>query len=338
MMTESLPRLIRYVIVGRLNRYFILPISGPPQIDVLGGNLPYAAVGVNIWGETAGLVASIDKHFPSIWLEKLQSIGMDISGLQIAPIPVDLRRFIAQSDAKTTSSQNAVQHFAERQLPFPSELLGYQANSFDATNPKAQSIQISDIPDAYLDASAVHICPIDIQSQLTLPSLFRQGQATTITLSSHPAYMSPTYWEQIPGLLSEMTAFITSEAEIRSLFQGRKTDLWEMAEVLANYGTDYILIRTNTQGVYLFDRHKNRSWVVPNYEASTVDTTGAEDAFAGGFLAGYRQYYDPLEATLMGNIAVSLAVEGSGAFYALNAMPGLAELRMEALRGLVQAR
>lgn len=337
MILESFPGIIRYVIVGRLNRDTILPIAGPPQIDVLGGNLPYAAIGLRLWGETAGLVACIDQDYPSAWLESLQSIGMDISGIQISPEPMDLRRFLAHGDAKTTHYQNPVQHFADRKLPFPSALLGYQANSSSTPSPSIESLQISDIPDAYLDASAVHICPIDIQSQMTLPSLFRQGQATTITLSAHPAYMSPTFWEQIPGLLSEMTAFITSEADIRSLFQGRRTDLWEMAEVLANYGTEFILIRTDTQGVYLFDRNRGRRWVVPNYEANAVDPTGADDAFAGGFLAGYRRFYDPLEATLMGNIATSLVVEGRGVLYALDAMPGLSELRLEALRALVQA-
>jgi sugar/nucleoside kinase (ribokinase family) len=337
MTLASLPGLIRFAIVGQLNRDIILPITGPPQIDVLGGNLPYAAVGLKLWDETAGLVANVDKDFPSAWLERLRSIGMDVSGIQVSPDPIDMRRFMAHSDPKTTHFQNPVQHFADRKLPFPSVLLGYQANSTGISHPPTASIQISDIPEAYLDASAVHICPIDLQSQMTLPSLFRQGQATTITLCSHPGYMSPTSWEQIPGLLSEMTAFITSEAEIRNLFQGRRTDLWEMAEVLANFGTDFVLIRTNTQGVYLFDRNQGRRWIVPNYEANPVDPTGADDAFAGGFLAGYRKYYDPLEATIMGNIAASLVVEGSGAFYALEAMPGLPELRMEALKTLVQA-
>ena len=336
MTPDSPPGLIRFVIVGQLNRDFILPIVGPPQIDVLGGNLPYAAIGLKLWGETAGLVGNIDKNFPLAWLERLRSMGMDVSGIHIWPDPIDLRRFLAHSATRTTYRQNPVQHFADRKLTFPSALLGYQLNSAGSIDPSTASIQISAIPEAYLDASAVHICPTDLKSQMTLPSLFRQGQATTITLSAHPEYMSPTYWEQIPGLLSEMTAFITTEGEIRSLFQGRQTDLWAMAEVLANYGTDFILIRTNTQGVYLYDRNNRRRWVVPNYEANQIDPTGASDAFAGGFLAGYRRFYDPLEATLMGNIAVSFVVEGSGAFYALDAMPGLPELRMEALRALVQ--
>jgi sugar/nucleoside kinase (ribokinase family) len=67
-----------------------------------------------------------------------------------------------------------------------------------------------------------------------------------------------------------------------------------------------------------------------------VDPTGKSDAFAGGFLAGYREHYDPLEAALKGAIAASLVVEGSGVFYAKDAMPGLMNARLYALRSLAR--
>ncbi len=63
-----------------------------------------------------------------------------------------------------------------------------------------------------------------------------------------------------------------------------------------------------------------------------VDPSGAGDCILWGFLAGYRNTYDPLEATLIGNITASLVVEGSGPFYALDALPGLAQARLEAIR------
>ena len=58
-------------------------------------------------------------------------------------------------------------------------------------------------------------------------------------------------------------------------------------------------------------------------------------SFAGAFLKGYREHYDPLEATIMGSITAALVSEGSGVFYALDVMPGLIEARKEALRELV---
>ena len=63
--------------------------------------------------------------------------------------------------------------------------------------------------------------------------------------------------------------------------------------------------------------------------------TGAGDAFCGGFLAGYRKTYEPLEAALYGNVSASLNVEGSGAFYPLDVLPGLAQARLEVLRAMV---
>jgi sugar/nucleoside kinase (ribokinase family) len=252
---------------------------------------------------------------------------------------MDTRRFLAHADAVTTHHDNPVQHFADRGLIFPPALLGYQAktaNISSRTTPLRQSIQISDIPETYLEASAVHICPIDYLSHLILPSVFRQGQATTITLSPAPGYMSPSFWEEIPGLFSDITALIVSESDLRNLFQGRSTDLWGMAEATGGFGPEFVLIRTANAGYFVYDRVSHQRWVVPEYTVTVVDPTGLMDAFAAGFLTGYREYYDPLEAALRGAIGASLVVEGSGVFYARGAMPGLVAARLDALRDLVR--
>ena len=339
MSSGSSSKLQRFVIAGCLKRDYILPISGPAQIDILGGNLPYAAVGLNLWGKTAGLLARVGKDFPLDDLDRLGTMGFNLSGIKVLSQPVDSRRFIAHIDPGTTHYRNPVQHFADRGLRFPPELLGYRSKVFNhssRTNPLPVTIQISDIPEDYLYASAVHICPIDYLSHLLLPSVFRQGQASNITLSSTPGYMDPSFWEEIPGLLSEITAFITTEGEIRNLFLGRQTDLWEMANGLGEFGPEYVIIHTNNLGYYLYDRHRDMRWTVPDYQSRIVDPTGADDAFAGGFLAGYREFYDPLEAAVMGSIAASIVVEGSGVYYAADTMPELIKARQLALKELVR--
>jgi len=339
-MTPGLPdNILTFVLAGCLNRDTILPVSGPPQIDILGGNLAYAAVGLNIWGGKAGLLARVGEGYPIDWLDQFNAQGFDLSGIKKLSEPVDVRRFMAYADPTTVDYQNPIQHFTDRGLACPPSLLGYRSNipgSSTQTSPLKQSIQISDIPEAYLEASAVHICPIDYLSHITLPSAFKQGLATTITLSPNPGIMSPSFWEEIPGMISDITALITTEDEVKSLFQGRRTDLWEMAEVLAGFGPEFILIKTTAWGYFLYDRISRARHVVPDYQTTVVDPTGALDAFAGGFLAGYRAHYDPLEASLMGCISVSLVVEGSGAFYALDALPQLIDARLESLRGFVR--
>lgn len=339
-MSSDLPKSwFRFVIAGCLHRDYILPISGSPQIDVLGGSLAYAAIGMHLWGGDAGLVARVGENFPMEELDRFQSLGFDLTGIKVLPGSMDLRRFLVHVDETTTHYGNPVQHFADRGLPFPPGLMGYrqkQPQIDSHTTPLKQSIQLSDVPEAYLDATAVHICPIDYLSHLILPSIFKGGQAATITLSPAPGYMAPSFWEEIPGLLSDLTAFITEERDLRHLFQGRETDLWEMAEVLGTYGPEYVLIRTNSMGCYLYDRVSGKRWVIPDYRTTVADPTGGTDAFGGAFLVGYQQDYDPVEAAVMGSIAASMVVEGSGVFYALGAMPGLITARRDALRDLVR--
>lgn len=147
--------------------------------------------------------------------------------------------------------------------------------------------------------------------------------------------MHPALWERIPSLIRDLTAFLVAEDDLRRLFQGRSTDLWEMAEGIAAYGCDFVVVKRGEVGQYLYDRVSQKRWTIPAYPARVVDPTGAGDAFCGGFLAGYRQTYDPLEAVLFGNISASLVIEGSGPFYALDALPGLARARLDVLRDAV---
>ncbi|HSO27281.1 MAG TPA: carbohydrate kinase family protein, partial [Anaerolineales bacterium] len=131
-------------------------------------------------------------------------------------------------------------------------------------------------------------------------------------------------------------AFFPSEEEIRSLFEGRSRDLWEMAEALAAYGVEFVVIKRGESGQLLYDAVSKTRWEVPSYPARLVNPTGAGDALCGGFLAGYRRTYDPLEAVLCGNISASLVVEGHTPNYALECLPGLPEARLEALRQSVR--
>jgi sugar/nucleoside kinase (ribokinase family) len=330
---------LRFVLAGCLNRDTILPISGQPQVDVFGGNLAYAAIGLTTWGSQAGLLARVGQDYPQEWLERLAALGFDLGGIKRLSTFIDARRFMVHEDSVTTHHQNPLQYFAERGLSLPKNMLGYQPLipfSDSRTTSQPVSLQISDIPEPYLDAAAVHICPIDYLSHVILPSVYRQQQASTITLASYHGYMDPAFWEELPSLLSELTAFITPEEEIRNLFLGRQTDLWEMAKILAGFGPEYILIQTQTQGYYFFDQVNGERWVIPQYPSNVVDPTGGRDAFAGGFLAGYRSDYNPVEAAVKGSVAASVVVEGSGVFYGLDVMPGLIEARKLALLERVQ--
>lgn len=326
----------RFVIAGLLQREYLLPPVGHPLLDAPGGNLLYAAGGLRAWETEIGLLGRVGEDYPLQWRREIEARGFDIRGLKILPGSLDLRSFRAYSDAFEQSRSNPVSHFARRGLNFPKTLLGYQPPD-SKVNPRQlhpHAPTVGDIPEGYLDVSAVHLCPMDFTSQGQLLSAFKAGLATTVTLDPEPVYMNPDFLKDLRELLNGLTAFLPSQDELQALFWGRTNDLWEMAEALGAYGCELVVIKRGGQGQWLYDAMGKHRWEIPAYSSRMADPTGAGDAFSGGFLAGYRKTYDPLEAALHGNVSASLKVEGSGAFYPLEVMPGLAQARLEALRDM----
>jgi sugar/nucleoside kinase (ribokinase family) len=330
---------LRYIIAGNLRRdYRVLP-GARLALDIPGGSALSAAAGLRVWEKGVGLLARVGSDYPRDWLRRMASRGLDVRGVQVVSAPQEDRGFSAYDAQAEIRTENPVGLFAELGVPFPKELLGYSApipglDSRTALSPLA--VRAAEIPADYLDAAAAHICPMDFLAQQLLPPVFRQGHITTITLDPSPGYMSSVFWGEIPAILNGLSAFITSEEKLRSLFAGKTTELWEMAETLSHFGTELIVIRRGAAGQLLYDGARRIRWAIPAYPTRVVDPTGARDAFAGGFLAGWRNSYDPLRAVMQGNISASLVIESSDAFYAMDCMPGLAEARLAVLESQVR--
>ena len=330
---------LRFIIAGQLRRNFILNHQGKAFLDIPGGSLLHAATGLSIWENGVGLIARVGENFPQEWLALTARQGFDTRGIRILTEEIDHRFFAAYADPDTPSTDNPVAHFARLGMPFPKALLGYTppGPQLDSRlRPGLLTIRQNDFPADYLDATAAHLCPMDFLSHTLLPSMLRQGHINTITLDPGANYMNPVFWDDMPVLMSGLTALISSETKINALFQGRSTDLWEMAEALARCGSDIIVIKRGSQGQYVYNHAARARWIVPMYPVQIANPTGAGDAFCGGFLAGYRASYDPLYAALTGNISASMVLEGIHPFYALDALPGLAKARLEALRDRVR--
>lgn len=328
-----------FIVAGLLRREYLLPPVGHPLLDTPGGNLLYAAGGLRVWETEIGLLGRVGEDYPFQWRRDFEARGFDTQGLKILPNSLDLRSFRAYSENFDLILNNPVSHFARREMNFPKALLGYQPPSEDKKDPRQphpHAPTVGDIPKEYLEASAAHICAMDFTSQGQLLATFKAGLSTTVTLDPSPAYMVPSFLRDLRELLNGLTAFLPSQEELQSLFWGKTNDFWEMAEALGSYGCEFIVIKSGGLGQYLYDAVEKHRWEIPAYPSRMADPTGAGDAFCGGFLAGYRKTYDPLEAALHGNVSASLKVEGSGAFYPLDVMPGLAQARLEALRELVR--
>ncbi|MFN2184160.1 MAG: carbohydrate kinase family protein [Anaerolineae bacterium] len=330
---------IRYVVAGSLAREYILPAVGLPMLDVPGGEALYGCGGLLVWEERVGLLARVDEGYPRGWLRQLEGQGVDTSGVSILEQPADVRRFFAYDAHLRVSRGSAVAQFARRGLPFPKSLLGYrppEEMTLDQRKANPLSPSPMEMPPSYREALAAHLCPLDLASHLQLASAFHAASTTTLTVDPSASYMIPDSLRSLRPLLAGATAFLPSEEELRSLFWGQTYDLWEMLAAIGTYGCEIVVAKRGREGQAVLDVLGKHRWEVPAYPARMADPTGAGDAFCGGFLAGLKKTYDPLRAALHGNVAASLAIEGTGALYTLDVAPGLAEARLDALTDLVR--
>ena len=325
--------------VGRLRRDILLPVNGPPLIDVPGGDLLYAAAGFLIWGKDAGLLARVGEDYPRAWLKLFEDLGLNTKGIHILPEDMDLRNFLAYNDEFERQLTNPLAHFKRLGLPFPKILLGYQP-----TGQQKESLMENDaslprpaeIPEEYLDARCVHLCAMEYTTVSRLISKFRDSHVTTMTVDPLAGWMEPTNWSEVCLILPGLTAFLPSEEEMRSLFIGKSTDLIEMTEALAGEGCELIVVKCGAQGQLLYETGSHKCTRIPAYAVEPRDATGVGASFCGGFMAGLHSTYDPLLAVLHGNISASLTMEGSGAFHILDSHPGLAQARLDSLKDAVR--
>ncbi len=329
---ESTP-ILRYIIAGKYTRdYLILPNS-QMYIDIQGGSGFYAAAGLGLWDNHIGLLGIVNEEYPSEWLQEANQRGFDIRGIQITPQYFDQRNFIAYPTLGDPDYSNPISHFSRIGQPFPKTLLGY--SGVETAKPKnnlfTPVIKIKDIPFDYLDVTAVHICAMDFPSQSRLPSFFRQGHATTISLMAADDYMNPLYGELVPTILKDISAFICTENQLRNLFYGKTSDLWEMVSELDVYGCELIIIVTKKNLFLLWERTSQKKYEIPLYPSTINNPTGMLDSFCGGFLAGLRSTQNPITAVLQGSISASFSVEGIGPFYCLDSLPQLVEARFDYL-------
>ena len=111
--------LLRYVMIGRLTRDYILTPEGKAYLDKPGGSLLYAACGAGVWENGIGLVGRVSEDYPQEWIEQSTRAGFDIRGVHYLNEPLDLRAFYAYTDSETCHIDNPVAHLARLGLPFP---------------------------------------------------------------------------------------------------------------------------------------------------------------------------------------------------------------------------
>jgi sugar/nucleoside kinase (ribokinase family) len=333
--SEKSKPVIRYLVAGLMARSTIVTADERVSVDRPGGNVLYTAGGLGLWDSSVGLLATVGSNYPAEWLEKVSSLGFDIEGIRQLQEELDLRYFAAYDHDGNINRLAPVSIFLKMNSPLPKDLLGYvpTEGQLDSRNrPGKLTLRPGDIPAEYMDATAVHFCPLDFITHSLMPGILRQGQVQTITVDPSSGYMNKVFFDEIPQVVAGITAFLPSEEEVYSLFEGKTRDLRVIAATLADYGCEYVVIKRGSKGVLVYDHVSRSFWEIPAYPVQAIDPTGAGDAFCGGFLAGLRLYHDLFEAALMGSVSASFKIQGTGPFFTMEALPELVKARIDILR------
>lgn len=84
----------------------------------------------------------------------------------------------------------------------------------------------------------------------------------------------------------------------------------DMAEFLQSYGIKTVVIKMGADGCYVSG--DDEVYRIEGYSVDVVDTTGAGDAFVGGFLYGFSNNWDLLECGQFANAVGALTVTKMG--------------------------
>lgn len=105
---------------------------------------------------------------------------------------------------------------------------------------------------------------------------------------------------------NEIEASILSGVEVVT-----PDDAKRAADVFQSKGVDEVVITLGKQGAYV--RSGNRDIVIPRRVVEAIDTTGAGDAFNGGFVTALAEGLDTIAAAEFANVVGALSVTKAGA-------------------------
>lgn len=329
-----------YLFLGGLRQDYCITHDEVVHLGIMGGNAIYAAVGARIWSASVGLVSRVGSNFPQMWLKLLEEYGFDTQGIRTLEEPMDTRTFYAYITPEERVDTNPTVHFLAVNHPLPKELIDYRSSTEgqDARETYTPlAIRPDDIPPAAADARGAHLAPADFLTHITVPIRLRELGVHLLTLDPSVRYMEPTFVRELPVIVNGLDAFLPNEKAARAFFAPQQLDVVEIAAAFGDMGSRFVVLKQGARGQIVWEQDAQRCWHVPAYAATRLkDTTGTGDAFCGGFLVGLDQTGDVVEATLRGTVSASLTAEGSGATYALDVTPGLAEARLDALRPAVK--
>ena len=282
--------------------------DGTTKWCVPGGNSIYAALGMAIWGVRPSIVARYGNDYP------VNAIGANRVDLSLARKGgLTLRNW-------GLYEEDGSRHFIFRQA----------TRDWFEFCPK-----VSDLDDG--PYSHCHLGPLPWHLQCDFVAFLRQHGAKLISIDVDDRRIAEVDRHALTAMLGQIDFFLPSRQDIAALYPGlsdldglrRLRDLDSRIKVIG--------IKRGADGVITHSAGDSDYVSLPAIASDVVDATGAGDSFCGGFLVGYTETGNAIEAALRGSVSASFAVAGLGVSILAEAETSEAHARLAALRGRAES-
>ena len=172
-------------------------------------------------------------------------------------------------------------------------------------------------PDDFTSELAAGVTHYHLATPFTLkrmrrrwPELLRRAQAAGVHTSLDTQWDSQGLWmEDIGPCLPHLDIIFLNQDEAKML--AGSTDPPEIARVLLGRGAGTVVLKSGAEGCAVFT--SGAELRVPAFPVPVVDTTGAGDCFAGGYLAALARGAAHAEAARFANAVGAMVVQQLGA-------------------------
>lgn len=292
------------VCLGNLSIDDVVHPDGKTQMATFGGDAIYASLGAALWSPKVKCVAPIGNDFPARHIEDMRKAGFDTRGIPTRNVPNIHYWVVYEYDGRRTW------------------IFRNDINNFYLLAPTFE-----DIPNEYHDSKAFMLLGMDLVSQEQLVDQLKE-LGGLIAVDSQEDYITGNQ-KRIYKMLENVDIFLPSQVELEGIVG--HADHPKAARQLAECGPKIIVIKVGGEGSIIYDRDQDRFWKIPIYPTQIQDTTGAGDAYCGGFMASYVQDGDLVKAGLAGAVSASFTIEGFGLNHMFKVKPQAAGQRLNEL-------
>ncbi len=280
--------------------------DGRVVADLLGGGGPQTAFGMRLWSEGVGLAARVGADMPASAWAWLRDTDIDTEGVRVTEWPT-LRAW------QHLSADGGRRH--AWQVPGPA--IGAQL---------ARSVAA--LPEGYRAAKGWHLGLHPEEPNLEFLAGLRALGGLVSVEPFRAAQTRPTP-EVLRAWLTSTDIFSPNLAGAQSLVG--PGDPMAVTRRLLEAGATVVALRLGAEGSLVADGRQGRWARIPAMPVEVVDPVGAGNAYCGGFLTGWAETGEVMEAGLRGAVAASFLLEQYGVPPAANRERARQE-RYDALR------